>query len=442
MSAVCKWTPSKWWTTSHYYFFNVCPLIPTVLKIWKSNLTVEFLFLTKGKQTPFHLLVSETIFHFVLCVCVCPSARSHLGPQPSEAALCPTPQQTAQSSSSQCWKTFRLQVHQHRPSDLLWCRHYSKRLRNVNDNQLKMSLNKYVRNPKVNPQVKKNNAFFCFCWKNLLFLDSPLIMESRRNSQSGCRPPHPETSVTLCSPTWSQGAPAWQSLPEERISHWFFDPGAGRTSSLHVQALCKTCGFTSLDWLFGWKDVSLFEVWCVDAASDPEVSLLDFYTQSQIWEKIISLQRLICCFLFPCRALPSQRPETILIFKFAHHAYDLFYNLKDEKNKNMITVIFCTDYYINTPIKHRIYVLWHFFRTYIYVMIARSRYFVLYEAHNALYNILLLLNICTGVEWQWCINGIFLSVIGNVFFPMIPSEYVHKINVYIVISSNDANVLP
>lgn len=90
------------------------------------------------------------------------------------------------------------------------------------------------------------------------------------------------------------------------------------------------------------------------------------------------------------------------------------------------------------PIKHRIYVLWHFFfRTYIYiyVMIARSRYFVLYEAHNVLYDFLLLLNICTGVEWLWCIKGIFLSVINDiVFFPMIPSECVHKINVYIVIS--------
>lgn len=31
--------------------------------------------------------------------------------------------------------------------------------------------------------------------------------------------------------------------------------------------------------------------------------------------------------------------------------------LKMKWEKNIITVIFCTDYYINMPIKHRIYVL-------------------------------------------------------------------------------------
>lgn len=36
---------------------------------------------------------------------------------------------------------------------------------------------------------------------------------------------------------------------------------------------------------------------------------------------------------FSWHKLSSQRPDTILIFKFAHHAYYLFYNLKDEMEK-------------------------------------------------------------------------------------------------------------
>lgn len=38
-------------------------------------------------------------------------------------------------------------------------------------------------------------------------------------------------------------------------------------------------------------------------------------------------------FSFSWHALSSQRPDTILIFKFAHHAYYLFYNLKNEMEK-------------------------------------------------------------------------------------------------------------
>lgn len=52
-------------------------------------------------------------------------------------------------------------------------------------------------------------------------------------------------------------------------------------------------------------------------------------------------------------------------------------------------------------------------------MFARLSFFVLYNAHNTQYDVLLLPSVCMDVELLWCSKGIFLTVIENIDFAVI-----------------------
>lgn len=47
-------------------------------------------------------------------------------------------------------------------------------------------------------------------------------------------------------------------------------------------------------------------------------------------------------------------------------------------------------------------------------------FYTMFTTHNMMF--VLLLYVCTGVEWSWCSKGIFLSVTENIDFPLIPCD--------------------
>lgn len=185
-------------------------------------------------------LVSEAIF--LLCP-MCPLCPS-LSAQPSSAAGLrgTAPTYTSADSTGDIVSVLeypQAQVHQSEP--LIWCRHYSIRLLNFKDNQLKMS-----KQNKLNSAGKggwRITRFF-FCWKNCLCKDLPLEW-IRRVWVSAWRK-RPEwlpiaTSWKKCYFMTNYIKPRWQKLPEILLFYFHTlseTEHAGRMNVPHVQTLC------------------------------------------------------------------------------------------------------------------------------------------------------------------------------------------------------------
>lgn len=142
------------------------------------------------------------------------------------------------------------------------------------------------------------------------------------------------------------------------------------------------------------------------------------HTKPNIW-KDVSLQRLLC-FLLLIGLQDFFNHRRQMLFKFEKFAHNQYWNLEEEILKKRLSLIFfCRDYkkicqytthcmsfcMSDTFIPNRCHVC------------TLALFFFYYNTHTMFF---LLLTVCTGAEWSWCSKGIFLSVIDNIVFPLIP----------------------
>lgn len=153
------------------------------------------------------------------------------------------------------------------------------------------------------------------------------------------------------------------------------------------------------------KGLFLSNTYCIMSGRNIEVILLDFYTWSQIWEKIIHSKDSSVFF----------SSQVYGIFEFAHS-----HNWYLKKKKKRLSLIFFVENIIkNMPMHHKLYV---FLYETLFVIPNRCQVCTLILFYTHTYGVLLVLTVCTAVAWSWCSKGIFLSVIENIDSTLIPYD--------------------